>query len=311
MRCRRFEADFPKTFDAAAEILWTTTFRPAARQLGEMLPRKLVTTFSPSLRRLFALADEGVSSLKAYQTSVPKSDNNNSSSSSPVIFDSLHHLPDEAVALEATNFLIAGSDTTAFTLASGVWHICRNPTVKRKLATALKAASPEQQREGDYPTLLALESIPYLIACVKESLRIAMPVPGRLPRVVPPITTTTTPPLIVDEKVVPPGCTVGMSAYTMHTSSELWGPNALHFEPERWLGEGARGLDENLVAFSKGARNCVGQTLAHAELLFVLYMLFRHFDVELDGASEVGFVTKDNFTQSVRGAGVLLRLRRL
>lgn len=302
MRCCRFEADFPKTFDAAAEILWTTTFHPAARQLGEMLPRKLVTTFSPSLRRLFALADEGVSSLKAYQSAVPKSDNN-----SPVIFDSLHHLPDEAVALEATNFLIAGSDTTAFTLVSGVWQICRNPSIKRKLAGALKEALPEQ-REGEYPALLALESIPYLVACVKESLRVAIPVQGRLPRVVP---STTTTPLVVDEKIVPPGSIVGMSAYTMHSSEELWGANARHFEPERWLGERAKGLDEHLVTFSKGARNCVGQTLAHAELLLVLYMLFRNFNVELDSASEKGFVTKDNFAQNMQEPGVSLRIRRI
>lgn len=38
-------------------------------------------------------------------------------------------------------------------------------------------------------------------AVVKESLRIAMPVPGMLPRIVP----ATSTPFVVDGKVVPPG----------------------------------------------------------------------------------------------------------
>lgn len=56
------------------------------------------------------------------------------------------------------------------------------------------------------------------MACVKESLRVAMPVPSRLPRVVP---GGSPDPLIVDGKVVPPGTTASMSAYTMHSSQGL------------------------------------------------------------------------------------------
>jgi cytochrome P450 len=249
---------------------------------------------------VFALVDEGHSSLKAYKSSIPKTNG------SPVIFDSLHHLPDEAVGLEAVDFLVAGSDTTAFTLASAVWHMCHNSSIKHKLAAALKEAFPDQP-EGYYPSLMQLEAIPYLVACVKESLRIAMPVPGRLPRLVP----ATATPLVIDEKILPPGSVVGMSAYTMHFSEEIWGSNARHFEPERWLGEGAKGLDEHMVTFSKGARSCIGQPLAQAELLLMYFMLFRNFDVELDPASEGGFTAKDNFVHSVQKPGVVLRMRRI
>jgi len=267
-----------------------------------MIPRKLIAPLSPGLRRVFALADEGMSSLKAYQTAETKSE-------IPCVFDNLLHLPDQAAASEAVIFLVAGSDTTAFTLVSAVWHICHDRAVKRKLADALKQAFPEKQREGEYPALLDLESIPYLVACVKEGLRVAVAVPGRLPRVVP--GGVAFEPLVVDGKVVPPGSIVGMSAYTMHTSESLWGENAQDFEPERWLGGDAKGLDENLVTFSKGARNCAGQTLAQAEVILALFMLFRNFEIELDAASEKGIVTKDNFTQTVEEPGLLLRVRRV
>jgi len=97
----------------------------------------------------------------------------------------------------------------------------------------------------------------------------------------------------------------------MHSSEEIWGANARQFEPERWLGKGAKGLVEHLCSFSKDAKKCIGQTLAHAELLLIFYMLFRNLDIELDPASEKGFVTKDNFAQKVQEPGCLLRMRRI
>lgn len=122
----------------------------------------------------------------------------------------------DPVTAKAVDILVAESKTTAFTLISGVWYICHTPSIKRKLTEALEHALPEQ--EGLYPTLLQLESIPHSMACVKESLRAAMPIPDRLPRVVP---CGSTDPFIVDDKVVPPGTVVGMSAYTMHSSQVL------------------------------------------------------------------------------------------
>lgn len=266
-----------------------------------MIPKKLVAPFSPGLRRVFALVDEGLSSVKAYRSAEMKGDG-------PVVFDSLHHLSDEVAGMEAVAFLVAGSDTSAFTLASTVWHMCHDPSIKRKLTAALKEAFPEQ-RKGEYPALPELESVPYLVACVKEGLRVAMAVPGRLPRIVPGAGSVE--PLVVDDRVVPPGTVVGMSAYTMHNSEELWGSNARSFQPERWLGEDAKGLYEHMVTFSKGARNCVGQTLAQADVILVLYMLFRNFDIELDAASEKGVLTSDTFTKKVLEPGLLLKMRRI
>jgi hypothetical protein len=99
-----------------------------------------------------------------------------------------------------------------------------------------------------------------------------MAVPGRLPRVVPPGAQ-----LVVDGKLIPAGvsgpCTstliyetdvsnqtiVAMSTYTMHTSTEAWGPDAREFNPDRWLGPDAQGLEQWMCTFSKGARMCIGQ----------------------------------------------------
>lgn len=53
------------------------------------------------------------------------------------------------------------------------------------------------------------------MACVKESLKVGMAVPGRLPRVVP---QDTAQPFVVDGQVVPPG--VGSSLQVITSKEE-------------------------------------------------------------------------------------------
>lgn len=295
-----FHAEFLAKFDAVAEIFWDSVYSPVLRQVGTFLPRAVAETMSRPLKNIFALADEAQASLDAYKSTVPK-DNK------PVLFDGLKDLSDDLATAEAIDILVAGSDTTAFTLVCGVRHICSNPKVKMKLAAALKEKFPDSQPDS-YPGMLNLESVPYLTACVKESLRLAMAVPGRLPRTVPSDASKV---FAVDGKPIPPGATVRMSAYTMHFSEELWGDDARVFNPNRWLDESSKGLDAHLVTFSKGARSCIGQNLAHAELMVMLYMLFRNFNVELDPSTTNSFASRDVFTQAVENPGLLLRLQRL
>ena len=71
--------------------------------------------------------------------------------------------------------------------------------------------------------------------------------------------------LVVDGQVVPPGSIVGLSAYTMHSATSIWGKDADSFDPERWLRAGGKALEQDLCAFSKGVRACVGQNLAMVE----------------------------------------------
>lgn len=59
-----------------------------------------------------------------------------------------------------------------------------------------------------------------------------------------------------------------MSAYTMHTSEELWGADARVFNPDRWLQPETKHLEQYLCTFSKGTRMCIGPK-------FVLCSIFR------------------------------------
>lgn len=289
-------ADYLQTLDAVLQILWDSVYSPVVRWAGLLLPKAFAPTINEPLSRISALVNNAAESVYAYKASP-------SHTIHPVILDALKDLPHEDVVEEAVDLLVAGSDTTALTLTYGVWHISNDRDIKSKLTKALDNALSDT--DDKLPTLVELESIPYLVACVKESFRMAMPVPGRLPRIVP---AGLPDPLIVDGKTVPSGTTVGMSAYTMHFNEDLWGTDARVFNPDRWLGEKAKSLEAHLVTFSKGDRSCIGQNLAQAEALSVLAMLYRHFDIEIDAKMNDKIVAKDNFTRTVAEPGLLLEM---
>ncbi len=47
--------------------------------------------------------------------------------------------------------------------------------------------------------------------------------------------------------------------------------------PERWLGEGVD--SSNLLSFSSGARNCLGQHLAMIEAKSIMIQMLRNYEI--------------------------------
>ena len=85
----------------------------------------------------------------------------------------------------ATSNIFAGSDTTAISLRSVIYHLLKNPECKRKLVQEIDA----QMKQAKLTEHIALEQImqmPYLQACLYESLRLHPAVGMSLPRVTPP-----------------------------------------------------------------------------------------------------------------------------
>lgn len=78
----------------------------------------------------------------------------------------------------------AGTDTTANALGLATWHITRNLRIHERLVRELTAEMPNRDDTVD-STALEGEGFEYLRAVVKETLRLAFGVPGRMPRRVP------------------------------------------------------------------------------------------------------------------------------
>ncbi|KAL1625468.1 hypothetical protein SLS56_007362 [Neofusicoccum ribis] len=282
-----FRADYLRIFDIAVEAQPRIYNNPLKRHIWPKIPFWITGLFDETIRDTIGLIKYSVMCLDIHKNRI-------SAPRFPVLFDKLQDLPDQVQISEAMSTLIAGSDTTAFTLSFASYAISKAPAIRARLEKELKdnIADPDQM-----PSLGELERLPYLAACVKESLRLAMPAPGRLPRVLP----ASGPPLVIDGQVIPPGSVIGYSAYSVHYDESVWGTNARQFMPERWMGDDAKHLENYLVTFSKGNRACIGINLAQAEIYTVLAHLFRKFDMELLTDK---LTTRDVFVQALPEEGV-------
>jgi hypothetical protein len=97
---------------------------------------------------------------------------------------------------EAQALTFAGVDTIGNTLMIGTHYLLQQPDTMQKLKTELLETWPSLN--DNEPKLRGLETLPYLNAVIKESLRMSLGVASGLLRVVPPggatITGVTVPP---------------------------------------------------------------------------------------------------------------------
>lgn len=163
----------------------------------------------------------------------------------------------ERLADEAEILVAAGVETTAFALTVGIFHIVNTPHIRRLLQDELFAAFPLGYRT--MPSLNELERLPYLRACIQESLRLSYGVSARNPRRHPDK-------ILTYEKngkvyTIPKNTKVSMTIVDVHHDESIF-PDSFRFAPERWLQEpkapDGRPLEQYLVTFGKGTRICLG-----------------------------------------------------
>ena len=78
-----------------------------------------------------------------------------------VIFDGLSSLDDKLMLSEAITVLIAGSDTTATTLAVGIYQLACNPEAYKALKSEIQRANLKTVQDYD---LKSIEQLPYLVS---------------------------------------------------------------------------------------------------------------------------------------------------
>ncbi|KAF6819862.1 Isotrichodermin C-15 hydroxylase 16 [Colletotrichum plurivorum] len=107
----------------------------------------------------------------------------------PDFVDSLVRNKDDGViimsfpqlAINASALTIAGSETTATLLSGAIFLLTTNVGVLGKLAREIRSSF----KDDCEITMASVSELPYLVACLNESLRCYLPVPAGLPRVVP------------------------------------------------------------------------------------------------------------------------------
>lgn len=175
------------------------------------------------------------------------------------------NMDDLDIASECADHLLAGIDTTSDTLMFLIWSLSltRNAHVQRKLIEECKSIPDDGITDGSVNVRVA-DSMPYLNAVVKETLRLFAPLPSSEPR----LNRADT---VVDGYDIPRGTVCSMAPYSLHRNENVF-PDSSTWRPERWLDADKSELAEMerwFWAFSSGARMCVGMHLAMAEMALV------------------------------------------
>ncbi|XP_043279339.1 cytochrome P450 CYP12A2-like [Venturia canescens] len=175
----------------------------------------------------------------------------------------------------ALDMLAGGIDTTSNTAGSMLYYIASNPPVQEKLREEVLRALPDKNSPVTYEILKS--KIPYLKACVKESLRLSPIAFANL--------RTMTKDVVIGGYEIPAGINV-LAIHGLLSQESAHFPNPEAFLPERWLRDSkgvASAKDTHpfvYMPFGFGARTCIGRRFAQLEIETLALKVFRNFKVE-------------------------------
>uniref|UniRef100_A0AAV1TSA2 Cytochrome P450 n=1 Tax=Peronospora matthiolae TaxID=2874970 RepID=A0AAV1TSA2_9STRA len=199
-----------------------------------------------------------------------------------IILDSMESAGEVVDLVEVRNIataaLIAGRDTTADALGWLLHILSENPSVEAKLRSELLKYLPKLATDAEYvPSLEDISEVHYLEATIREVLRLYPSGPLIATHC---IRDTVFP----DGTFIPKNTDIGIALYTTGRLPSVWGEDALHFKPERFLdvksGEVLKMSSCKFCAFSAGPRTCVGRNLAYVEIKIVIANIISRFHLK-------------------------------
>ncbi|KAI0329988.1 cytochrome P450 [Cubamyces sp. BRFM 1775] len=200
-------------------------------------------------------------------------------------------LSDDDVLAQIPTFLVAGHETTSVATTWCLFALTQAPEVQRKLRDELFTL------ETETPTMDGLNSLPYLDAVVRETLRVHAPVPMSYRMAVKDDAIPVSEPFIdrngqMQESIrVSKGNSIDIPILSLNRSKKLWGEDALEFKPERWSNppesvSSIPGVWSHLLTFLGGPRACIGYRFSLVEMKALIFTLVRAFEFELAVPSE-------------------------
>ncbi|GAM87000.1 hypothetical protein ANO11243_050210 [Dothideomycetidae sp. 11243] len=174
---------------------------------------------------------------------------------------------------EAMIITIAGSDTTASTLAAIIYEVLADKKLLDRLQAELRPAVGDGAKVD--PSKLA--ALPFLNALIEEAIRFYPGATHRQDRVAPDEDLVYTDPDTGKSVVIPAGTGIGMAAPLVNRDKRIYGESADDFIPQRYLDDPT--LRKYQFSFSKGARQCIGINLAYLELQMFVAGIFSKYDL--------------------------------
>jgi cytochrome P450 len=205
---------------------------------------------------------------------------------------------DDVIFGNALTMLLAGEDTTAYTLAWAMHHLCDAPESVAALRREADAVMPADPVPADVEQANRLA---YAAAVGNEAMRLRPVAPAPLFEPVVDV--------VVGDVAVPKGTTVvTLLRPATRDAARFHAPG--DFAPERWINAGADGKAHDAsvhVPFGSGPRICPGRSLALLEIRVALAAIYKSFHVERVGASAD---VREHLAFTMSAAGLRVRVRR-
>ncbi|KAH9847039.1 cytochrome P450 [Lenzites betulinus] len=202
-------------------------------------------------------------------------------------------LSDEDVLAQVPTFLVAGHETTSSSTTWCLYALTQAPDVQKKLRDELFTI------QTDTPTMDELNSLPYLDAVVRETLRIHSPVPTTIRIATKDDVIPVSEPFVdrygkVQDAIrISKGTPIVIPILSLNRSKRLWGEDAYEFKPERWENppeaiSSIPGVWGHMLSFLGGPRACIGYRFSLVECAIcppsmkaLIFALVRAFEFEL------------------------------
>lgn len=174
----------------------------------------------------------------------------------------------EEIYANMTEMLLAGVDTTSFTLSWACLLLARHPQAQQQIYQEVTRTLGH----GGVATAEDVPRLPLIRGLVKETLRLfpVLPGNGRI----------TQDDLVLGGYLIPKGTQLALCHYTTSLDDESF-PGAKDFRPERWIRNDSTDRVDNFgsIPFGYGIRSCIGRRIAELEMHLALTRLIQNFHI--------------------------------
>ncbi|EGT51399.1 CBN-CYP-33D1 protein [Caenorhabditis brenneri] len=177
---------------------------------------------------------------------------------------------------------IAGLLTTTSTLTWGFSYYLHDTKIQKKIHEELDKVIGNDR----LITTADKNNLPYMTAFMNETQRLANIIPLNLLHV-------TTRDTVIDGYPIEKGTGVVAQISTVMLDEEVF-PDPYHFNPDRFLENGKLKKVEELIPFSIGKRQCLGEGLARMELFLFFANIFNRYTVSCETLPDLD-KSKHNF----------------
>uniref|UniRef100_A0AAY4EIT5 1,25-dihydroxyvitamin D(3) 24-hydroxylase, mitochondrial n=1 Tax=Denticeps clupeoides TaxID=299321 RepID=A0AAY4EIT5_9TELE len=172
------------------------------------------------------------------------------------------HLTKKELYAAITELQIGGVETTANSMLWAIFNLSRNPRAQEKLLKEIRTVVPA----GHAPSAEHIKSMPYLKACLKESMRYGL--------------------FLTPGEPLPPQTVLMINSQALGANEEYF-DHGKQFKPERWLEEKSLIRPFSHVPFGIGKRMCIGRRLAELQLQLALCWLVRDYEIRATDSDPV------------------------